>query len=97
MPKSKRRRTVDFAALAARLRPAADPTRVHELLRLGDGERSAGELVAASGLSLSAMSYHLAALRVAGVVESRRDDKWVFYRLTEVGREMLRVIEALGA
>ena len=48
------------------------PVRVRVLELLAEGERSMGELAAASGIELSHLSQHVGVLRRAGVVESRR-------------------------
>ena len=43
------------------------------------GELSATELAECVGLSPSALSFHLKDLRMAGLVETRRDGKWIIY------------------
>ncbi len=48
------------------------PVRVRVLELLAEGERSMGQLAAASGIELSHLSQHVGVLRRAGVVESRR-------------------------
>ena len=48
------------------------PVRVRVLELLAEGERSMGELAAASGIELSHLSQHVSVLRRAGVVDSRR-------------------------
>ena len=48
------------------------PVRVRVLELLVEGERSMGELAAASGIELSHLSQHVGVLRRAGVVDSRR-------------------------
>ena len=58
-------------------RALGDPTRVAILLALATGERSVGELVQALGESQPKVSNHLAALRAAGLVESRREHRTV--------------------
>ena len=45
------------------------------------GERSVGALVKAVGLTQSALSQHLAKLRAAGIVATRRDAQMIYYRL----------------
>lgn len=48
------------------------PVRVRVIELLAEGERSMGELAAASGIELSHLSQHVSVLRRAGVVDSRR-------------------------
>ena len=61
-----------------------DETRLRALALMHDqGELCVCELVAALELSQPKISRHLGALRDAGLVESRRDAQWVFYRINE--------------
>jgi DNA-binding transcriptional ArsR family regulator len=70
------------AAEAARLLGAlANERRLAILCELVDGERSVGRLVEAVGLTQSALSQHLAKLRAAGIVTTRRDAQTIYYRL----------------
>ena len=70
------------AAEATRLLTAlANESRLAILCQLVEGERSVGELVEAVGLSQSALSQHLAKLRTAGIVATRRDAQTIYYRL----------------
>ncbi len=71
----------DRAALVARA--LADAKRLCVLERLADGERSVSELSRSIGCQVPNMSQHLAVLRAAGLVESRRDGSTVFYRLAD--------------
>lgn len=63
------------------LRLLSHKARLMVLCSLKGGERTAGELVAFSGLSQSALSQHLARLRTGGIVETRRDSQQIYYRL----------------
>lgn len=49
----------------------------------GSGEASVGELQAVVGLSQSALSQHLARLRAAGMVATRRESQTIHYRLAD--------------
>jgi len=51
------------------------------LCLLVDGELSVGELQAQLELSQSALSQHLATLRRAGLVATRRESQTIYYRL----------------
>ena len=67
----------------------ADPARLALLDALRDGERTAGDAALASGLSASNASRHLACLRECGLVESRQDWRYVYYRLADGVADML--------
>jgi DNA-binding transcriptional ArsR family regulator len=75
-----------FAAVG---RALADPKRLCVLESLADGELSVGDLSVRVQCQVPNMSQHLAVLRSAGLVSSRRDGSTVYYRLTDQ-----RVLEA---
>ena len=60
-----------------------DPKRLGLLHALRDGERTVGDLAVALGIPLPNASQHLAVLRSAGLVDSRRAGASVRYRLAE--------------
>ena len=61
----------------------ADATRVRIILALRDGERSVTELAALVEKAPTAVSQHLAKLRLARMVTTRHDGTRVFYRLVD--------------
>lgn len=76
------------AAEALDVRPASrlfkalgDETRLRIVALLSHGELCVCHIQEALALSQPTVSRHLATLRAAGVVEHRRDRKWVYYRL----------------
>jgi len=70
-----------FQAAADVCRALTDPKRLALLHQLRDGERTAGSLAADLGCTLANASQHLAVLRHAGLVASRRDGTSIHYRL----------------
>ncbi|GGG17695.1 HTH-type transcriptional regulator KmtR [Rhodococcoides trifolii] len=62
-------------------RMLADSTRVHLLWALVDGEQSVNELAAHVGKAAPSISQHLAKLRMARLVRTRKDGTRVIYRL----------------
>jgi DNA-binding transcriptional ArsR family regulator len=75
--------------IAAIGRALADPKRLCVLEVLANGERSVSDLSREASCHVPNMSQHLAVLRAAGLVVSRRDGSTVYYRLTDP-----RVLEA---
>jgi ArsR family transcriptional regulator len=72
----------DRSASVARAR--ADPKRLCVLEILADGgERSVGDLSRDVGCQVPNMSQHLAVLRTAGIVASRRQGSTVMYRIAD--------------
>ena len=62
------------------------------------GERSVSELSTDLGCQVPNMSQHLAVLRSAGIVSTRRDGTTVYYRLTDKRvLEAYRLIQSLAA
>ncbi|QOI65836.1 helix-turn-helix transcriptional regulator (plasmid) [Arthrobacter sp. TES] len=59
----------------------ADATRVRIILALRDGEMSVNHLADIIGKSPTAVSQHLAKLRLGRIVAARQDGTRVFYRL----------------
>jgi len=63
----------------------ADENRARVLLFLRAGELCVCQIVEMLGLAPSTVSKHLNILHQAGLVESRKEGRWVYYRLP--GRE----------
>ena len=64
-------------------RALGDPKRLCVLESLAGGEASVGELAARVSCQVPNMSQHLAVLRSAGLVTTRRDGNTVYYRLVD--------------
>ena len=80
-------------AAANLLKALGNEHRLLILCTLINGELSVGELNARVALSQSALSQHLASLREAGLVTTRKEAQTVFYRLQ--GEEAIKVISVL--
>src|SRR3974390_2180135 len=61
----------------------ADENRVRMLLALRGGELCVCQITALFGLAPSTVSKHLSILFQAGLVESRKDGRWIYYRLPD--------------
>lgn len=66
---------------ASLLKSMSHPSRLMVLCHLMNGECSVSVLNQAVPLSQSALSQHLASLRQAGLVETRRESQVIYYRL----------------
>jgi DNA-binding transcriptional ArsR family regulator len=74
----------DAARLSAVLSLLGDPVRVRLLYALDlVDELCVGDLALALGVSEDAVGYGLRLLRTAGLVQTRRDGRVVFYRLVD--------------
>ena len=70
-----------FAEFAAVGKVLGNPKRLELLDLLAQGPRGVDDLAAAAGLGMSTCSAHLQTLREAGLVETRREGKRIFYSL----------------
>ncbi|MCR8923509.1 metalloregulator ArsR/SmtB family transcription factor [Dasania sp. GY-MA-18] len=75
------------------LKQLANKHRLMLLCLLIDQELSVSELNAHTALSQSALSQHLASLRAAGLVATRRESQTIYYRLS--GDEAIKIIAVL--
>lgn len=62
-------------------RACGDEVRLHALRWIAEAPRSTQELAPLVGITQAAMSKHLRRLAAAGIVEPRRDGRYVLYRL----------------
>ena len=80
---------VGYQRMAVVGRALADPKRLCVLESLADGELSVSELSTRAACQVPNMSQHLAVLRSAGLVATRREGSTIYYRLSDP-----RVLEA---
>jgi ArsR family transcriptional regulator len=88
----------DRRRLARCCHALSDDTRLRILERLSAGERCVCELTAALGAGQSRLSFHLKALKDAGLVRDRREGRWMYYSLnSEAVSEARRLLERVAA
>lgn len=71
----------ELRLLADLLKSVADETRLAILTMLHDGEMCVCEIMEFLSVSQPAVSHHLRILRQAGLINDRRQGKWIFYSL----------------
>jgi DNA-binding transcriptional ArsR family regulator len=77
------------------LKLLADETRLRIVWNLLHGEHSVNELAAHLAMRPAAISHHLAKLRLAGAVRTRRDGNHIYYATRD--RHIARLVaDALG-
>jgi DNA-binding transcriptional ArsR family regulator len=75
------------------LKAMASETRLIILCALSAGEIPVNTLAEMTGQSQSAISQHLAKLRAAGLVDSRRDGQTIWYRCRNgIGRDLINTL-----
>jgi len=77
----------DFIAVT---RALSDPNRVRTLMFLRSGELCLCQIIKMLGLAPSTVSRHMAVLYNARLVESRKEGRWVFYRLSDARDPVVR-------
>lgn len=82
-----------FAEFATVARTLGHPHRLELLEHLAQGERGVEGLAERTGLSVANASQHLQRLKAAGLVDARRDGKFVLYRLAD--ETVLELLAAL--
>ena len=78
-----------FETAAATLKLLADPTRLRIIWALLHGEHPVNELAEHVGVQASAVSQHLAKLRLARLVRTRRSGTQIFYAANNAHIERL--------
>ncbi|MGE4285229.1 MAG: ArsR/SmtB family transcription factor [Phycisphaerae bacterium] len=70
----------------------SDENRIRALMALAGGEMCVCEIIELLALAPSTVSKHMSILRQAALVQSRKDGRWIYYRLAEneeMANEML--------
>jgi ArsR family transcriptional regulator len=84
-----------------RLKALADDTRLAILTQLAKGEQCVCDIIDALDTSQSLVSFHLRALREAGLVSDRRVGRWIHYAIHPTGlaelEEDLRTLRRAAA
>lgn len=80
---------------SALLKTMANEDRLLLLCHLALGEQNVGELEAQCGIRQPTLSQQLAVLRAEGLIQPRRQGKYIYYRV--VGLEVLQVLQTLHA
>jgi ArsR family transcriptional regulator len=77
-----REEETDYQSLEAFFAALGDATRLKMLKIIGDEELCSCEVMAALELTQPTTSHHLGILERAGLLSSKRNGKWVFYRIS---------------
>ena len=89
-------KTKQIADSARMLKAVANEKRLQILFAVSDKEMNVGEIERLVNLSQSALSQHLAVLRAAGIVSTRRNAQTIFYKLKDDKvKELLNLLQKL--
>lgn len=90
-------KSVIFGQFALIAKAFAHPLRLQLLEQLAQGERTVETLADRTGASIANASQHLRQMRAAGLLGSRREAKFVYYRLaSDVVIEILSGLRRIG-
>jgi ArsR family transcriptional regulator, arsenate/arsenite/antimonite-responsive transcriptional repressor len=81
---------INIHGLAALFKALADPIRLRILALIAEGEVCVCHIHESLRLPQPTVSRHLAYLRRAGLVHTRRDGLWVYYALAQPGEPSVR-------
>lgn len=90
-----RHRRLPADVLAPLLKVLAEPNRLRILCSMGLECRPVSDIVAATGLTQTNVSFHLRALREAGLVKGEKSGPYVYYCLYDTG--LLEILCELNA
>jgi len=82
-----------FALVADRFKAFAEPTRLHILYELRQGEHTVTEIGEATGIVQANLSRHLQQLHATGLVSRRKDGLFTFYALAD--RDVLKLCDLM--
>lgn len=81
---------MDVCRMAESMKALADPNRVSVMEMLIEGEMTVGQMQRQLNVTQSTLSHHLKLLSNIGMLESRRQGVWRYYRLN------IRMLRAMG-
>lgn len=89
-------RAKDFKRAAGWFHALSDETRLQIIERLSEGEQCVCDLTDMLDTGQSRLSFHLKALKEAGILIDRREGRWVYYSLNpEVIEEVAQFVGSL--
>ena len=86
-----------YVLMAEMFKALGDENRLKLLEELKDGEKNAGELLEKLSVTQPTLSHHMKILCDSGIVDSRKDGKWTYYKISEEGiGELLDIINSFA-
>ena len=72
-----------YVLMAEMFKALGDENRLKLLEELKEGEKNAGELLEKLSVTQPTLSHHMKILCDSGIVDSRKDGKWTYYKISE--------------
>ena len=90
--------TINHERIAQLCHALSDETRLQLLNLLTEGEQCVCDLTDALKSSQSRLSFHLKTLKEAGLLQDRREGRWVYYSLDQAAlEELTELVQSLKA
>ena len=90
--------TIHRERMAQLCHALSDETRLQLLNLLAEGEQCVCDLTDALKSSQSRLSFHLKTLKEAGLLQDRREGRWVYYSLDQAAlEELTELVQSLKA
>ena len=71
----------NFEVMSGIFKALSDPTRLRIVHQLADGEKCVQDIHEGTGKDMSTISRHLTILKIHGIIESRREKTFIYYKL----------------
>ncbi len=81
---------IDVKRTAIVFKAFCDENRIKILQLLSGGEKCACKLLEEMNITQPTLSHHMKILCDSGIVESRKEGKWMYYSISEEGTEYAR-------
>ena len=81
---------IDVKRTAVIFKAFCDENRIKILQLLLSGEKCACKLLEEMNITQPTLSHHMKILCDSGIVEARKDGKWIYYSISNVGTEYAR-------
>lgn len=74
---------IEIEKLVKVFKALGEPNRLEIVLSIGKDSRSVTEIISATGLSQTLVSFHLRTLRNAQIVKTKRNGPFIYYSLSD--------------
>lgn len=81
---------IDAKKTAVIFKAFCDENRIKILQMLGNGEKCACKLLEEMNITQPTLSHHMKILCDSGIVEGRKEGKWMYYSISNAGVETAR-------
>lgn len=93
IPDSRENRVKNIVSITKAL---AEANRIRALMALRKGELCVCQIIELLGLAPSTVSKHMSILKLAGLVQNRKEERWMYYRLPDKHERSAEVQGALA-